>query len=51
MSKFIQSLLLLICLIPFQLGCGEAEPLQPASDEPVEELDPESEAESLKKIK
>lgn len=53
MPRFLLSLMFVLLLAPFHFGCGGGdEPLHPATDpDPVEELDPASEADSLKKIK
>lgn len=50
MTRFLHSILLLICMTPFQFGCGEEAPMTPESKEdPVEQLDPATEAAAQKK--
>ncbi|MFI4852069.1 MAG: hypothetical protein ACIAZJ_23425 [Gimesia chilikensis] len=50
MNRFLYSMLFLICLTPFQFGCGgEEEPLH--KEEDVDnQIDPESEEEALKEL-
>ncbi|WP_417395106.1 hypothetical protein [Gimesia chilikensis] len=50
MTRILRSLLFLICLTPFQFGCGSGAPMTPETEaDPVEELDPSVEAEAQKK--
>lgn len=51
MHRFLLSLLLLLCLAPLQVGCGgEEEPLH--QEEDVDnQIDPETEAEDMRKLK
>ncbi|QDV52533.1 hypothetical protein [Gimesia fumaroli] len=52
MKSFYRSLLLLACMTPFQFGCGESAPMTPETKEdPVEELDPATEAAAEKQTK
>jgi len=52
MSRFLQSILLVTLMTPFQFGCGgEEAPMTPASDEPVEQIDDASEAAAQKAAK
>ncbi|QDV19923.1 hypothetical protein Pan153_45920 [Gimesia panareensis] len=51
MNRFLLSLLLLFCLAPFQFGCGgEEEPLH-QEEEVDSQIDPDQEAEDMKKLK
>ncbi len=50
MTRFFCSILLVTCMTPFQFGCGDSAPLTPETESnPVEELDPATEAEAQKK--
>ncbi|QDU07844.1 hypothetical protein [Gimesia aquarii] len=51
MTRFLHSILLVACIIPFQFGCGgEEAPMTPESaEDPVEQLDPATEAAAQKK--
>ncbi|WP_417395103.1 hypothetical protein [Gimesia chilikensis] len=53
MPRFLLSLMFVLLLAPFHFGCGGGdEPLHPATDaDPVEELDPASEAEAVKEAR
>lgn len=53
MPRFLLSLMFVFLLTPFHFGCGGGdEPLHPATDaDPVEELDPASEAEAVKEAR
>ncbi|MEQ8856195.1 hypothetical protein [Gimesia sp.] len=51
MNRFLLSFLLLLCLAPFQVGCGgEEEPLH-QEEEVDDQIDPEQEAEDMRKLK
>ncbi|MCR9233421.1 MAG: hypothetical protein NXI29_20615 [bacterium] len=51
MHRFLLSLLLLLCLAPLQVGCGgEEEPLH-QEEEVDNQIDPETEAEDMRKLK
>lgn len=48
MPRYLYSILFTLCLTPFQFGCGSSEPMTPETNaDPVEELDPASEAEAV----
>ncbi|QDV52535.1 hypothetical protein [Gimesia fumaroli] len=50
MKRYLFSILFLLCLTPFQLGCGGEEP-PPQEEEKVDtEIDPEQEAEDMKNL-
>lgn len=52
MSRLLRSLLLVTCLTPFQFGCGDSAPMTPETEaDPVQELDPATEAEAEKAVK
>ncbi|QDT29119.1 hypothetical protein [Gimesia panareensis] len=49
MTRFLRSLLFVVCLTPFQFGCGSSAPMTPETDtDPAAELDPAVEAEAQK---
>ncbi|MFG0241102.1 hypothetical protein [Gimesia chilikensis] len=48
MPRALYALLFMLSFTPFHFGCGSDEPMTPATDaDPVEELDPASEAEAI----
>jgi hypothetical protein len=52
MTRYFCSILFVLCLTPFLFGCGSEEPMTPETDtNPVEELDPASEAEAVNNAK
>ena len=50
MNRFLRSLLLITCMTPFQFGCGEEAHITTETEDPMEELDPATEAEDMKKL-
>ncbi|QDV19921.1 hypothetical protein Pan153_45900 [Gimesia panareensis] len=52
MPRYLYSILLVLCLTPIQFGCGSDAPMTPETDaDPVEELDPASEADAVNNAK
>lgn len=48
MPRALYTLLIMLSFTPFHFGCGSDEPMTPETDaDPVEELDPASEAEAI----
>lgn len=50
MNRFLFSILFIICLTPFQFGCGEEEAPLPTEEELNSHVDPAVEAEDMKNL-